>query len=499
MKKVIVIGSGIGGLTAGNLLARKGYDVTVFESHSMPGGYTAGFTRKGFYFESGTLSFESGPSVNKAMQDIGVLDKLEFVPQRMRFVSGRIDGSPENYNELKKMFYLGFPEEKDKLDKFFAELDKIAAVMSGFDKPMPFLLSGIPLLFAILPYVLKGPKMMKVIGKYQNMTISEFLLEFFEKDSEIFKWLRGYGYPDMSAYYLAAAFSSMFSDYWTVKGGMQSWADTLADSFRKYGGKLLLNAYVEQILTKDGCAVGVLCNGKRYESDYVIAACDYKNAILKLLDNKEIVPLELREKIKDSPVSEGFFTVYLGLKMPTDELKKYMNLPHVMYFDEKEGLDIYNSNDGQYFDRCSIGLYSTSMVNPKHAPAGKSSLMLQTMVPTRWMENWGGGDKQKYRELKEQAMEVMIKKASKFIPDLQEAIEFKDAATPLTYERYTHNSDGASSSWSWNPRKKFYEKTMGVNIDTPVKNLYIGSCWSMQIGGIPGALAGAYQSVKNIK
>ena len=58
MSKVIIIGSGIGGLIAGNLLAKKGHKVIMFESHSMPGGYTAGFDKKGFYFESGTLSFE---------------------------------------------------------------------------------------------------------------------------------------------------------------------------------------------------------------------------------------------------------------------------------------------------------------------------------------------------------------------------------------------------------------------------------------------------------
>ncbi len=62
-----------------------------------------------------------------------------------------------------------------------------------------------------------------------------------------------------------------------------------------------------------------------------------------------------------------------------------------------------------------------------------------------------------------------------------------------------HNTDGASSAWSWNPKKKFYKNTMSVNIETPVKSLYIGSCWAMQIGGVPGALAAAYQCAKKIK
>ncbi|MGI5876564.1 MAG: hypothetical protein ACOX6X_07110 [Dethiobacteria bacterium] len=93
----------------------------------------------------------------------------------------------------------------------------------------------------------------------------------------------------------------------------------------------------------------------------------------------------------------------------------------------------------------------------------------------------------------------MIEDASRLIPGLKESIEFKDAATPLTYERYTHNTAGASSAWSWNPKKEFYKNAMSVNIKTPVKNLFIGSCWAMQIGGVPGALAAAYLCARKIR
>jgi phytoene dehydrogenase-like protein len=96
-------------------------------------------------------------------------------------------------------------------------------------------------------------------------------------------------------------------------------------------------------------------------------------------------------------------------------------------------------------------------------------------------------------------MNAMIENTAKLIPDLKDHIEYKDAATPLTYERFTRNTDGATSSWSWNPKKRFYRNVMGVSIDTPVRNLYIGSCWAMQIGGIPGALAAAYQCVRKVK
>ncbi len=499
MKNVIIIGSGIGGLTAGNLLLKKGHKVTIFEAHSMPGGYTAGFHRKGHYFESGTLSFEASASVFKAMKDIGVFEKIEFVKQEMRFVSKEFEGVPASYNDYKKMIYSGFPDDKEKLDAAFSELDKLAFLSGDVNAPMPYLLSGFKLLKTMLPYIWQGPKIMKLSKQYGDMTASEFAAKYFEKDTKLYKLFSGFGYPDMSAMFMGAAFDSMFIDYWTVKGGMQSWADVLAENFRKLGGDLKLNAYVDRRITKNGAAIGVSSKNTVYDADYVISAGDYKKTILKLLDDKSLIPQELLGNIERAAVSEGFFTVYLGLNMPNEVLRSHMKIPHVFNMDKKPGYDIYNSEDGEFFSKVAVSLYSPSLVNPGHSPEGKSSLMLQAIVPYHWMNNWGDGDREAYRQLKEKAMEAMIDSASGLIPDLKDYVGYKEAATPLTYERYTHNTDGATSAWSWNPKKKFHKSAIGVNVDTPVKNLYIGSCWAMQIGGIPGAIAAAYTCAKKIK
>lgn len=499
MKNIIIIGSGIGGLIAGNLLAKKGHKVTIFEAHSMPGGYTAGFYRKGYYFESGTVSFEASASVFKAMKDIGVFEKINFVKQRIRFVSEEFDGTPENYDDYKKMLYAAFRADKEKLDMVFSDMDKIAGTLGNMNKPLPFLYSGLDMLISMLPYIISSPKMMKLLKQYGNMTSSEFAARYFEKDSKLFKLFRGFGYPDLSATMVAAASAGMFEDLWTVKDGMQSWADILAENFRELGGELKLNSYVDRIITKNGTAVGVSCKNIIYDADYVISAGDYKKTFLKLLDDKRLIPQTLQNSIARAPVSEGFFTVYLGLNMSNEELGEMMKVSHVFVCEESPDCDIYNSEDEDFFSKTSLSLYSPSMINPKLAPQGKSSLMLQTTAPYLWMNNWGGGDKNAYRQLKEKAMNAMIDSASRLIPGLKERIDYKDAATPLTYERFSHNTDGASSAWSWNPRKKFYKNAISVTIGTPVKNLFIGSCWAMQIGGVPGALAAAYQCAYKVK
>lgn len=499
MKKIVIIGAGIGGLTAGNLLAKKGHKVTIFEAHSTPGGYTAGFYRKGFYFESGTINLESSASVFKVMKEIGVLDKIGFVRLKTRFFSEDFDATPENYDDYKKVIYASYPKDMEKLDKAFSDLDDVVNLIGVLDKPLPPFYYGFDKIKSMLPYIMIAPKMIKLIKQYGDMTSSEFAAGHFEKGSKLFGLFKGFSYPDMSAVAIGPNLTGVFEDVWTVKGGMQAWADVLADNFRELGGELKLKSYVDKIITRNGTAAGVSCKDTLYDADYVISAVDYKKTFLELLDDKSLVPQGQKDVISSAAVSEGFFTVYLGLDISNEELSRYMKVPHVFACDERPGCDIYDSKDGEFFSKTTVSLYSPSMINPILAPQGKSSLMLQTMVPYRWMNNWGEGDKAIYRQLKEKAMNTMIENAAKVISNLKEHIEYKDAATPLTYERFTHNTDGATSSWSWNPRKKFYSTPMDVKIDTPVRNLYIGSCWAMQIGGIPGALGAAYQCAHKIR
>jgi phytoene dehydrogenase-like protein len=490
MSTVAIIGSGMGGLVAGNLLAKKGHKVTIFESHITPGGYTSGFWRKGFYFESGTVSFESSQIIFDAMKDIGIYDKIPFTRQFGRWIYANMDYEVYSSDDLKKALYESFPSEKENLDRYYAEVDYQMKVMLAMGKPSS--------VFRTITLPLKILKVIKLFKKYGNVTVPEFTAKYFDKDTSIFRLLQNMGYPDMSAAILGMAIWSFFDDYWTVKTGMQSWADVLVDNFKNLGGEIRLKSKVDQIITKDGIAVGIKSKGEDFFADHVISASDYKKTFLDLLDDKSLIPKDTQEKIEKAAVSEGFFTVYLGLDLPQEKMKECLKIPHIYWFDDNPDTDIYNSNDKNYFEKSFMMIYAPSLMNAELAPEGKSSLMIQAMTPQRWMNNWGGGDRKTYRALKEKAKNALIDKTATLIPNIRDYIELQDAATPLTYERYTANTEGATSAWSWNPNKKFYDQGMMTKIKTPVKNLYIGSCWAVQIGGVPGAIGAAQACAKAI-
>jgi len=491
MQQVIIIGSGMGGLTAGNLLARKGHKVTIFEAGGSPGGYTAGFRRQGYYFESGTLSFESSSDVFKVMKEIGVYDKVAFVRQATGIMAGEMNGVCSSYADFKRLAYAAYPAEKDRLDGYFGAADKMIRTMMAVMAPRG--------LAAYLAYPFQIVRFAALYKKYSRQTITEFAARSFGRDSALFRYFKDIGYPDMSAALIGPALASFLDDYWTVKTGMQSWANALADQFRDAGGELKLGTRVDKIATRNGAAVGVTSQGDLHPADWVISAADYKKTLLEMIDDPSLVPPALRDKIGRTAVSEGIVTVYLGLDMPPDELRTWLKAPHVSYRDPSAEADIRaGGNNPEYFRRVPIGLYSPSLHDPGLAPEGKSGLMIQAVAPYHWLDNWGGGDRQKYRALKEAVKQALIAKAAGVVPGLAERIEFSDVATPLTYERYTGNTDGATSAWSWNPKNKFYKNALTVNVDTPVKHLLIGSCWASQIGGVPGAIGAARKCVKRI-
>jgi len=491
MKTIAIIGSGIGGLTAGNLLARKGHKVSIFEAHSSPGGYTAGFRRNGFYFESGTLSFESSDIIFPVMKEIGIFDKVEFVRQKMGLITGEMNGVCSSFEDVKRLVRDAYPAEKENLDRYFGVADKMIRTIFAVVRPRG--------LGAYLAYPFNLTRFIALYRKYSHTTITDFAARCFGQDSILYRFFKDLGYPDMSAALIGPGFASFFDDYWTVRGGMQSWADALVDNFRSLGGELKLSSRVDKIITKDGAAVGVESRGEFHPADWIISAADYKKTFLDWLDNRSLLPEAFRDKIAKAGVSEGIVTVYLGLNMPPAELGKWLKAPHVSYHDNLADADIrLAGNDPEFFRKVSIGLYSSSLHDPKLAPEGKTGLMIQAVSPYQWMDNWAGADKVRYRELKEKVKEALIAKASAVIPGLAGRIEFSDLATPRTYERYTGNTDGATSAWSWNPKNKFYKSIMSVRIDTPVRNLLVGSCWSCQIGGVPSAVSAARKCARKI-
>ena len=134
MKKydVIVIGGGLGGLTAGAKLAKEGKKVLLIEQHTVPGGYATTFRRKDFLVEAGLHEMDGlDPDDAKLpiLKELGVLEHLDFVevPEFYRFKSSRTDiVVPANTDEAVRVLVAAFPAEKKGIEAFFRTIHAIS-------------------------------------------------------------------------------------------------------------------------------------------------------------------------------------------------------------------------------------------------------------------------------------------------------------------------------------------------------------------------------------
>ena len=127
-------------------------------------------------------------------------------------------------------------------------------------------------------------------------------------------------------------------------------------------------------------------------------------------------------------------------------------------------------------ERCSLWIMMHSLRDPSQAPKGMATVQLLTLFPYNYMGYWkrerDGIRGKEYTELKEALADKFITSAEGIIPRLSEHIVYKDIATPLTFERYTLNSEGAYHGWFPAPGAKLRSQK------TPIKNLYQAGHWT---------------------
>ena len=134
---VIVIGSGVGGLTLASRLSTLGYKVGVFEQHFIPGGYATNFKRKGYNFDvslHGTGGLEEGGNLHNILSACKVIDKITPIKNTIAYsihYNNELIEIPNNINEYKEFLINRFTNEKENIEKLFKDLQRFN---NGFEK-----------------------------------------------------------------------------------------------------------------------------------------------------------------------------------------------------------------------------------------------------------------------------------------------------------------------------------------------------------------------------
>lgn len=491
---VVIIGAGLGGLTCGAYLSKNGLRSLIIDKNPFLGGYCSVFRRGDFTFHAGPEGIvglgEEGFLTHK-LRELEVEKDIEFSrisPLDRTYFCGMDIVTSTNLQEHVKSLQEHFPDEKNSIPKYFDTMAKIAEEATRLGSKPPQGLLG------IIKLALRHP----TTAKYGRETFRSSLNKFF-KDQRL-KFLLGVypstwlGLPpsELMVPWAAAIVTGAYTEgLFYPKGGMQELSGVIADKFKKNGGKLELNIAVSKILMKENQAVGVrLEDGVTLKSKYVVSNADFKQTYLKLVGEQRL-ERDFVKYVHQLKQSVSGFAVYLAVDA---DLRKYNC--QINYLGENEKADwddLHRTLRKGQLNLEGVGIRIPSNLEHSYAPAGKSSVILLSLAPYNYKNNWKTGPERvrtkHYKSLKKEVARKMINKAEKVIPELSQNIILRDAATPLTFQRCTWSTEGA---W-FGPR---IDQKMPEHI-TPIKHLYLAGANTCG-PGVPITIMSGVDTAKEI-
>jgi len=492
----VVIGAGLGGLSAAAAFARQGYKVVVLEQHSVPGGYASAFTRPGgFTFDvslhSTTVGIRNG--VPNLIYGFPEIQDVTFAPHkplyRAIYPDYDIRVPHMDVPGYIRLLKTSFPDDGAAIDAIFADMKGLAddvgrmsnageqLDMASFPQKFPHLFKNFNRTWgAMVDERIKNPKLKAVIsGLWGYFGLPPSKLSPFYYAMPLMGYLEGGGY------YPA--------------GTSQKISDALAGIIKKNGGELKLNTRVEKILTRDHAAAGVrTADGAEFRGRAVISNANAIDTFTRMMDEKELLKDTLARMDKLS-VSFSSFLIWLGLK--TDLVRKLGIKDSEIFY--ATGYDVEAEYQaimaGGLPADPGFGLTIYDNVCPGCSPKGKNTL---NVIVTQGYDYWKKyetdyfyGNKDAYNKEKMRLAGILVDKIEKtLLPGLREVIEVMEVATPLTNLRFTSNPRGAIYGWDQtvdnSGQRRFPQKT-------PVKNLYLSGAWTFPGHGygacIPSGLA----------
>ena len=492
----VVIGAGLGGLSAAAAFARQGFKVVVLEQHSVPGGYASSFKRPGgFTFDvslhSTTVGIRGG--VPNLIYGFPEIQDITFVPHkplyRAVFPDLDIRVPDRDIAGYIKILKTSFPDEAAGIDGIFADMKGLAddvgrlssaggqVDMTSFPQKFPFLFKNFNRTWgAMVDDRIKNPKLKAVISSlwgYFGLPPSK--LSPFYYAMPLMGYLEGGGYYPV--------------------GTSQKISDAFVGIIRKNGGEVRLNTRVEKILTRDHAATGVrTADGAEYRGRAVVSNANAIDTFTRMMDDKEFLKDTLARMDKLS-VSFSTLLVWLGLK--TDLVRKVGIKESEIFYtpDYDVEADYQAIMAGGLPADPGFGLTIYDNVCPGCSPKGKNTV---NIIATQGYDYWKKyetdyfyGNKDAYNKEKLRLADILIDKVEeKFLPGLRQAIEVKEVATPLTNLRFTSNPRGAIYGWDQtvdnSGQRRFPQKTQ-------IKNLYLSGAWTFPGHGygacIPSGLA----------
>lgn len=408
-RSVIIIGSGLGGLECGCILARKGFRVTILEQAAKPGGCLQSFRRGGRVFDTGLHyvgGLGEGQSLRPFFEYFGLMD-LPWRQINPDCVDEIVIGNQSfplasGHDRFVERLCERFPAERDNLREYARFLrkvgDDIFKIFEGDSVEMNELLGRGA--YEYLHSTISDPLLRQVLsGAFMRMELRESL----------------------PLYVFAQINNSFIQSAWKLEGGGDQIAHRMVDSITSMGGTVRTNARVTSIIAESGKVSEVQVNGtETLRADWVISDAHPAVTLELISDGLRKV---YKERISSLDNTFGVFTANICLKPGIPAC------PDGNIFIHREGIDLWHSAPSAT-ESVMVFFY------PK-PHGGVTHLDLMSPMPFSMIKG------ESYEQAKREKLQECLGLVKQRLPWLDDSIERACTSTPLTYSRYTFTPQGS--------------------------------------------------------
>ena len=479
-KKVIVVGSGFGGLASALRLKAKGYDVTLIEKHPDLGG-------RARVFKKGSFIYDGGPTVITApylfeelfsLFNKNISDYVKIVPLDLwyRFVFN--DGDTFDYSGNEKSMEKEIKKFSEKDYQGYNQLVKFTEKIfdKGFtdlsDKPfnnLSFMLKQIPALLNLKSYK-------SVYGLVSSYISNEKLRRVFSMHPLL---VGGNPFTTTSIYALILFLEKKWGIHYSM-GGTGSVVKALEKLMQEEGIKIIKNAEVTEIVLNNKDVEAVKINkSKVINCDYVVCNSDPPNVYKNLIKSQKKYNFLFKEKMRRMDYSMGLFVYYFGSK------KQYKDVAHHTICFGKS----YEKHLDKIFEKkilsddISYYLHRPSATDPNMAPNGQDAFYVLVPVPNNLSKiNWSN-EGEKFKNL------VLDKMHKSVLPGIKENVVSDFYLTPDYFEKDLATLHG--SGFSIQPKFSQSAYFRFHNQSEVFDNLYFVGAGTHPGAGMPGVISSA--------
>lgn len=430
-KHIVIIGSGLGGLACGVMLAKNGYRITVLEQGAQPGGCLQCFYRGNAKFETGMHyigSMAKGQAVYKVLRYLEAIDDLRLRPldadgydvvslggRQYRFPLGR-------KNFIARMSEY-FPSQKENLARYYDLITQIANAsalhtLRDADETLPLSAEyNLRAVNEVVEGIITDPLAAKVL-------VGNLALYAGERDKTPFAT-----HAFITDFYNQSAYR--------IVGGSDTLAQSLVRTIEQYGGRVLLRSKATEIVCDATHATGVEVNGERIiEADGVVSDI-HPVRMVELLHTPLIRPA-FRSRLRYLPQTSGCFTVYVKFK---PNAQPYQNYNYFAYNgDTPWGSEQYTAEE---WPKSFLYMHQAPTGQSEYAEAAEILVYMNIRDVEQWRGTRVGHRGEAYEAFKREREARVLASLEKHFPGVKERIEKVYSSTPLTYLDYTGTADGS--------------------------------------------------------